>query len=313
MKSLRQFDLNLLLLLEALLTECHVSRAAERMFLSQSAMSHALNRLRQLLDDPLLVRSGNGLQPTPRAQAILPELRQAIRLIERSLEPQQEFQAATSERSFTIACTDYFEAISLPPLMQQLQQDAPGIRIEIEMISESGNRERLENREIDLIIGLDKQQTVDKQLISQPWQIQPLACLVGSTNTQLKSQLSLTQYCQQNHVLFSDLSGVTSDRIDHWLEQQHLQRMHIARTANYMAGARIVAMTDSIMTLPRQMAELFAEMLPVRLLTPPKDMPEIEMVSLHHPLYDNDPAIRWLLTRLALLRTSQSELADSTA
>lgn len=298
MKSLRQFDLNLLLMLEALLTECHVSRAAERMFLSQSAMSHALSRLRQQLDDPLLVRTGNGLKPTPRAALMLPNIRQAIRIIERSLAPLEAFNHADSKHCFTIACTDYFEAVTLPPLMQQLQQIAPGIRIEIEMISLSDCTERLENREIDLIVGLDRSQTVDPLLISRPWQQEPLVCLAADQNKQIQGPLSVEQYCQLKHVLFTDLTGVSSNQIDHWLESLQLKRKDIARTVNYMAGARIVAATDAIMTLPREMARLFTEMLPVMLVGPPTGIPQIEMVTLHHPLYSNDPALEWLLEQL---------------
>ena len=298
MKSLRQFDLNLLLLLEALLTECHVSRAAERMFLSQSAMSHALNRLRQQLDDPLLVRVGNQLQPTPRASAMLPEIRQAILIISKTLEPPQTFQPELTERSFTIACTDYFEAITLPPLMQQLQQEAPGIRIEIDLIGATGSAEQLASGDIDLVAGLDSGQRFDPVLISRFWQQEPLSCLVAVDNSEIGEQLSLEQYTRHPHVLFSDQAGMTSDRIDTWLAGHQLQRTHIARTANYMAGARIVAATNSLMTLPLKMAELFADMLPVRLVTPPTGIPEIEMVTLHHPLFDNDPALRWLLKLL---------------
>nr|WP_320135429.1 LysR family transcriptional regulator [uncultured Amphritea sp.] len=298
MKSLRQFDLNLLLLLEALLTECHVSRAAQRMFLSQSAMSHALNRLRQQLDDPLLVRAGNGLKLTPRAKSMLPDIRQAIRMIEHSLNPPEPFDPSHSERCFTIASTDYFEAVTLPPLMQELQQSAPGIRIQIEVIRQDSNVKQLENREIDLIAGLDNNQQIDAQLIRRAWLSEPFACLVAETHHLVEETLSLQQYCQLDHVLFSDLAGVTADQIDRWLAGQQLQRNFIARTVNYMAGARIVALTDAVMTLPRQMALLFAQMLPVRLMTPPKEMPNIEMITLHHPLYSNDPGLQWLLQRL---------------
>ena len=111
MKPLRQFDLNLLIIFEALISECHVSRAAEKVFLSQSAMSHALNRLRQYLNDPLLVRTENGLQPTPRALEMLPEIRKALQLIERTLEPTELFVASTSQRS---------SALPAPIILSQL-------------------------------------------------------------------------------------------------------------------------------------------------------------------------------------------------
>ena len=104
--------------------------------------------------------------------------------------------------------------------------------------------------------------------------------------------------CHLNHVLSSAPDGVTSDLVDQCLAQQHLQRTFLDRTAIYMAGARIVAATEAIMTLPRQMALLFAEMLPVRLISPPTGIPGIEMVTLHHPLYSNDPGLQWLLALL---------------
>ncbi|WP_315979882.1 LysR family transcriptional regulator [Aliamphritea spongicola] len=125
MQALRQFDLNLLIIFEALISECHVSRAAEKVFLSQSAMSHALNRLREYCDDPLLVRTANGLQATPRALEMLPEVRRALQLIDRTLAKPEPFDAERSNRVFTIACTDYFEAVIFPGLFAQLQQTAP--------------------------------------------------------------------------------------------------------------------------------------------------------------------------------------------
>lgn len=298
MKPLRQFDLNLLITLEALLSESHVSRAAEKVFLSQSAMSHALNRLRQQLDDPILVRTGNGLQPTPRAAAMLPEIRRALQLVERTLSPPETFIPKNSERCFTIACTDYFEAVVLPALFSHLQHAAPAISIEVEMITEASTRQRLESREIDLIVGMDRNLPVPAHLIQQHWITEPQVCLAGIDNTVIGHKIDLQQYTQLTHVVFSDLAGETSNAIDQWLASQQLQRKHSARTVNYMAAARIVAMTDAIITLPLHMAKLFSEMLPVRLVTPPEDIPEVAMTCIHHPLFSNDPSLLWLLDQV---------------
>jgi len=298
MKPLRQFDLNLLITLEALLSECHVSRAADKVFLSQSAMSHALNRLRQQLDDPLLVRTANGLQPTPRAAAMLPEIRSALQLVERTLSPPETFVPKNSERSFKIACTDYFEAVVLPALVSHLQHAAPSISIEVEMITEASTRHLLENRKIDLIVGIDRNLPVPTHLIQQHWVSESQICLAGTSNTKIGNQIDLQQYIQLTHVVFSDLAGETSNAIDVWLKSQQLQRKHSARTVNYMAAARIVAMTDAIITLPLHMAKLFNEMLPVRLVTPPAGIPEVAMTTIHHPLFSNDPPLLWLLDQI---------------
>jgi len=129
--NLRQFDLNLLIIFEALVSECHVSRAADKVFLSQSAMSHALNRLREQLGDPILVRTEQGLQPTPRARAMAPQVRSALQLLQQSITPIDTFDAATAKRTFTIASTDYFEAVIFPELLSYLLTIAPILKLKL--------------------------------------------------------------------------------------------------------------------------------------------------------------------------------------
>lgn len=298
MKPLRQFDLNLLLLLEVLLTECHVSRAAEKMYLSQSAMSHALSRLRTQLDDPLLVRTTQGLQPTPRAQAMLPEIRKAIQMIERALIPEQAFIPEQSDRYFRIACTDYFEATVLPELISQLQTISPQIYIEVEMIHEASYSEQLESGELDLVVGLDSSARVPPHLHNHPWLTEKLLCLCGPENAGLPDTLNLEQYLSLSHIVFSDSAGEHSSVIDEWLREQSLTRSSIARTTNYMAAARTIARTQSIMTLPEKMARLFSTMLPLRLIEPPAGIPSSQMQVLYHPLQSKDPGLSWLLRQI---------------
>lgn len=294
MKSLRQFDLNLLIIFEALVTESHVSRAAEKVFLSQSAMSHALNRLRDQLEDPILVRTENGLQPTPRALSMVPDVRKALQLVEHTLNPPQPFNPESSDRIFRIASTDYFETVVFPEWFSQLQQQAPSLKIEIDLITEETARSRMEKGTVDLIVGMDAEHHFSNRLKAEPWLKEKLVCLAGINNKKIRQRLDLKQYLDQQHILFFDLEGETGSNIDRWLEEQGLQRMSISRTTNYVAAARIVAATDAIITLPYHMAQLFSKMLPLRIVTPPKGMPEIEMTIIQHPLYADDPAITWL-------------------
>lgn len=306
MKPLRQFDLNLLIIFEALISERHVSRAAEKVFLSQSAMSHALNRLRQYLDDPLLVRTENGLQPTPRALEMLPEIRKALQLIERTLQPSEQFTASTSQRTFSIASTDYFESVIFPDLVRHLQTIAPHVRLQIEMISEDASSSKLENRQVDLVIGMDASKKIPAHLISEPWITEQLVCLAGVENKEVGKSLSIQQYVGLPHAVFSDLTGDSSSSIDNWLNAQQLSRQSIVRTVNYMAAARIVAQTSAIMTLPSHMARLFSQMLGVRVVVPPKGMPSIQMTMVHHPLFSNDPGIVWLIEQITLLENQRT-------
>lgn len=300
MKSLRQFDLNLLVLLEALLTECHVSRAAEKVFLSQSAMSHALNRLRDQLDDPLLIRTENGLQPTPRALELLPEVRNALRQIERSLSPPQRFNPADSERAFVIACTDYFEAVFFPDMISHFQNIAPHISVEARMIDEDAFLSDLETGEVDLVVGMDINEAVPGHLMVENWISEQQICLLAENNPDLPEQLALDDYIQRPHIVFSDLAGSNANAIDHWLAERKLSRRHIARTVNYMAAAKIVARTQAVMTLPYQMGLLFSELFPVVLVEPPEGLPSVQMTQIYHPLYAKEPGRVWLQEQVQL-------------
>ncbi len=304
MNALHQFDLNLLITFEALISECHVSRAAHKVFLSQSAMSHALNRLREQLHDPLLVRTPTGLQPTPRALEMLPKVQEALQLVERTLSPPQVFNPATSDRTFHIACTDYFEAVALPSICQQLQITAPNITLEVEMIGEDASRDRLDNGQVALVVGMEGTQIIPKHMICEHWLTQPMTCLAANDNSQVQNALSIEAFTQLKHVVFADLTSDYSSVIDDWLATQNLSRKHIARTVNYMAAASIVAKTHAIMTLPQEMGKLFSDILPVRLVTPPAGLPASHMTMIYHPLYKMDPGLTWLRQTLHSLNAT---------
>jgi DNA-binding transcriptional LysR family regulator len=271
-----------------------VSRAAEKVFLSQSAMSHALNRLREHLNDPLLVRTQNGLQPTKRAQALLPKVRETLVNIERFLAPPDGFNPAVSDRVFKLACTDFFEAVTLPKLLEYLQKVAPNVTIEVEMISEHASQVKLENGTVDIVVGMDRSQSVPPGLLNEVWQTQEFACLIGQNQLHSKSHITLKEYLAKNHVVYSDLTEDSSSIIDDWLGEKELKRHHIARTMDYIAAASIVSKTNSIMTLPKEMAQLFSEMLPVKVLAPPKSFPKLEMGIITHPLFNQQSDIVWL-------------------
>ncbi|HEX6243989.1 MAG TPA: LysR family transcriptional regulator, partial [Polyangiales bacterium] len=126
---LRDLDLNLLLTLDALLSESHVTRAARRVGLSQSAMSHALSRLREKLDDPLLVRTPRGMEQTVRAQALAGPLRAALLELDRAIAPPTPFDPRTAVRTFQLSVSDYEELTLMRPLLRRLGQEAPGVNL----------------------------------------------------------------------------------------------------------------------------------------------------------------------------------------
>ncbi|HEY5717753.1 MAG TPA: LysR family transcriptional regulator [Motiliproteus sp.] len=294
MRALRRLDLNLLLIFEALLSERHVTRAAEKVHLSQSAMSHALNRLREQLDDPILVRTERGMQPTARALAMLPAVREALQLLERTLALPEPFDPACSERTFVLAATDYFEAVVLPEVMGFLQRVAPAIRIEVELIDQHGSEARLASQAVDLVVGLDATHKPLAHLLCEPWLDEASVCLVGQNNYRVAGELALDTYLDLPHVACVDRHGALTTGVDSWLAEQGLARRILCQNLNYTAAARIVAKSEAVLTLPRQMALLFCQMLPVRLVNPPAGIPPVAMSLISHPLYADTPAIRWL-------------------
>ncbi|MGO3057236.1 LysR family transcriptional regulator [Halomonas sp. AOP43-A1-21] len=298
MSALRHFDLNLLRVFEMLMRERHVTRAAEKLHLSQPALSHALKRLRESLDDPLLVRTENGMQPTPRALALLPVVQQALAMLQEGLAPPASFAPASSSRRFTLATTDYFEEVMYPGFLSQLLTYAPGISFSIELITPEALSEGLESRQIDMVVGLDSQEELPGGVLQAPWMHEELVCLAATHNQGVGEALDIQQFARMLHVELADISGLRPSNIDSCLIQHGLARRVISKNLNYIAAARVVALTDAIMTLPRQMAERFIAMLPVRLVEPPEELPALNMTLIQHALYANEPSIAWLNQQL---------------
>lgn len=296
--ALNHFDLNLLQVFEALVTEAHVTRAAERLFLSQSATSHALNRLRNQLNDPVLVRCGNGLQPTPRAKAMLPEVRDILRRLEHTLTQPQAFDPASSQRTFRLAVTDYFEAVVLPDMMPALEQEAPGIVIDLQMIGPQASLDALESGDTDLVIGLDSSATLPPYLIRQHWLREHPACIVGKAFSDIPATLNLQHYLQLPHVVMLDQTDSSTSGVDRWLAGQNQQRRHCAQMINYFAAARYVSNKRALLTLPSRMARLLSQWLPVRMVEGPAGLPSWDMSLVMHPLQAQDQGVLWLAERM---------------
>src|SRR5262249_35735507 len=151
--QLSAVDLNLALVLHALLAERSVSRAARRLGLSQSATSHALSRLRSALGDPLVVRTSRGVLPTPRAEAIAESLAAGLALLEKSLLAPPKFEPATTARCFRIASTDYAEFLLMPPFLGALASEAPKLDVDIRPYADNPLATLLQG-ELDLVIGI---------------------------------------------------------------------------------------------------------------------------------------------------------------
>ena len=297
--NLRNFDLNLLVCFDALMSERNVSKAAEKVFLSQSGLSHALSRLRTLLDDPILMRTEQGMMPTPRALEMEVPVREMLNRINRTIYTQKDFAPLTSDRKFVLYCTEYFECLMMPKLMAHLEKVAPHCTVAAEILSHELPESKLTTGEIDFVIGVESLMDIPKNLTSRIWIKDSLVCLVRKENKKVGPSVSLEQFAEIPHILLSILgSPFKFGILDNWLEKQNVQRIYSVSTAAFLPAALILAETDYIMTLPRRMATKLTEIIPLRLVELPNNPPNFQLNLIWHPLYEKDPAHIWFKWQL---------------
>jgi len=300
--NLRNFDLNLLVCFDALMSERNVSKAAEKVFLSQSGMSHALSRLRALLDDPVLMRTEQGMMPTPRALEMEVPVREMLNRINRTIYAPKAFAPLTSDRKFVLYCTEYFECLVMPKLMAHLEKVAPHCTVAAEILTHELPESRLISGEVDFVIGVEGLMDIPKTLMSRNWIQDSLVCLVRKENKKIGSSVSLEQFAETFHILLSILgSPFKFAFLDKWLKKQNVQRIYSATTAAFLPAALILAETDYIMTLPRRMAIKLSEIMPLRLVELPNNPPNFQLNLIWHPLYEKDSAHIWFKEQLLSL------------
>ena len=291
--KLHQLDLNLLLAFDSLMTEGSVTRAAESLFISQPAMSHALGRLRTFFGDSLLVRTPQGMLPTPRAQRLHLGVQQALRLLEQHLSEEEEFEPLHSRRRFVLCTTDYVECVLIPPLIQRLKDLAPGVTIEIRILRDSLPEAELASGEIDLVLGFDEYMQVPGYLGKETWLTEPLAGLVRASMALPEERITLQQLIEMPHVFHSPL-GTSEASLDRFLQTQGFSRTISVNSQSYMSAAAIVSQSDHLLVLPSMVAELLARHWPLKSLPLPEAVPDYHLNCVWHPVHAQQPALVWL-------------------
>lgn len=300
--NIYNFDLNLLRVLDALLRERNVSRAAERLSLSQPAVSNALNRLRELLDDPLLVRVGRAMQPTPRALSLEVPIRDALQQIEHTLNAGDYFDPATSRQRFVIAVTDYVELICMPSLMARLASVAPGIQLAIQHLTPSLPAAALDDGELDLVLG--RFVDVPTRFHTRRWASETLQVAVRKGHPLIGKTLNLDAFLRLRHLWVH--GGQTRGMVDQWLEGQGLSRDVVYTTPNYLQAAHIVASSDLAAVLPTQLARHFARLLPLQLFNLPFDLGAFQLDIVSVAQRERDAALQWLIEQIAAVPGSSA-------
>lgn len=289
---LGSIDLNLLVVLEALLEERHVTRAAKRVGLSQSAMSHALGRLRELFSDPLLVRTGEGMQPTARALALSPGLGQTLTQLRGLLAPRPAWMPETARHAFNIATTDFGELTIVRPLLVRLSKEAPGIDLRVRVIAGS-HVSALSRGDHDLVltppaVGERTCGIYQRHLFRERFVV-----VARKGNPHVGKRLTLARYLSAPHALVSP-RGTPVGLVDELLEKQQLSRRVVVSVPHFLVVPHLVAATDLLVTLAERVARIFAELLPLELHPLPLALDGFAMSQIWHERTHGDPAQQWL-------------------
>lgn len=295
---LERLNLQHLRALDVLLTERSVTRAAQRLGMTQSAVSHALRGLREILDDALLVRGAGGMLPTPRAEALRTPLARALRDLESALSASQSFDPE-APRTFRVAMSDAFTLLLLPELMAIVRAEAPGLDLDVRPSPRGRPAQALERGEIDLalVVGtLPEGSSLRTRLLARG----ELACVVRSDHPRVGATLDLDTFCALPHALISP-RGEGPGVVDSVLDALGRSRRIHLRIRYFLAAPLLIARSDLILTGPRRLMQRLANMASLKVLEPPLALPGFTTHLLWHARMHDDPGHRWF--RDAVLRS----------
>lgn len=301
-----RIDLNLLVYLDALLRERNVTQAANQLNLSQPALSNGLRRLRELFNDPLLVRTSEGMTPTERALELEPLVRDVLSRIDQAVQPRGEFDPASAQRVFRIMASDYAESTLLPSVLGKLRTRAPGLTLDIMTPSDVSFLD-VERGKVDMVINrFDAMPQSFHQI--HLWN-DSFTCVLSPNNPVLED-FTLDNYLKANHVWVSKTGmgvGVGVDPSDvqrlGWVDLA-LNRLGKKRqirvfTRHYQAAMTLAEQNDLIVTLPTRAAQLQVDNPRVVLRDPPLDIPPLELKMAWSPLLQHNPDNKWLRKLIA--------------
>ncbi|MDK6932419.1 LysR family transcriptional regulator [Klebsiella aerogenes] len=294
MSTLRRIDLNLLLIFDSLYRHGNVTKAAYELSLSPSALSHALNRLRASLDDPLFVRTGGCMVPTLKAESIAASISAALGSLSSCLHGPEHFEPEKSRECFTFAATDYTAAVILPSLIARVNSLAPGITIKIIYSRDFNADEDLLSGKVDFALGFEEEQKAPRR------GIESITCLtdeyevaVRCGHPDIHDTLNHELYLSVGHVVvrpWLESRGV----IDRYLESQQVRRRVVVELPSLMIAPFIVSNTDLVITLPKRGISSVFDMQNLVVFTPPFPTPQYILKAYYSPAIGNSLGHIWM-------------------
>ena len=325
-EQLAGVDLNLIVAFDALARERSVTRAAHGMGVTQSAMSHALRRLRDLIADPLFIRGRGGMTLTPRAASLVVPLRSGLATIGRALTQPNPFEPRSARRAFCIASPDLFDVLAIPPLLARIRHEAPGVDIAVVPANERRLPEQLETGDVDVaVMAHIEESRAEGPLASAPGILRRtlfydrFMCFIRRGHRAVKakrgrggaadapSAMSLEAYAGLSHALVSP-SGGGPGLVDHLLEEHGLARRIVLRVPHFYSALAIVAKSDLILTAPAALARLVPDGLAVVALPPPLRLPRHSVNLVWHERFSKEPGHAWLRGTVAEVASESARL-----
>ncbi len=287
--NMKSLDLNLLVVLKALLDEQHITRAAERVGMSQPAMSRALGRLRVMFNDPLLIKGTKGLCLTSKAE----ELYQPLKIILSDLTQlvsAKTFEPAVMQKEIVIATRDYEATVILPHIISAISKEAPHLFFRIIPLV-GDDLTPLESQEVDFIIGGSESQSASlcRYILFK----EKFTCLVSAKNKIAQNKLTLDQYLLMKHCLVT-IRNTGHGFVDDLLQQTKMKRHIHMRIPHFLAAANIVADSDMIITLPYRLGCYLTQQKKHAMLEPPLKLPSFPIYLYWHLRNQSNPLNQWL-------------------
>src|SRR5882724_1528345 len=286
--NVRDVDLNLLRVFDAVLHEGTVTAAAGRLHLTQPAVSNALARLRAVFGDPLFVRTASGMEATPFARGVAEPVRQALALLETALAHGPGFDPATATRAFRFYMSDLGQIEFLPPLIERIQKQAPGVRLEAVALEVEDIAAALAAGSLDLAVGFLP--ALGPPVRRRALFRDPYLCLMRADHP--IQSLTKKKFAEASHALVSYRGGHRV--IEEALERAGLARKIALRVPHFTVVPMVLERTDLILTLPARVARVFERRGKLKCLPPPVPIPQAEVAVHWHERFEADPGNRWL-------------------
>ncbi|TJW17574.1 MAG: LysR family transcriptional regulator [Mesorhizobium sp.] len=293
--KLRRLDFTMLAIFRDLVRLQKTTRVAATLGVSQSAVSHALARLRELFDDPLFIRRPNGLEPTPRASQLLPQIEIILRLAHEALDVPTHFEPETSSRTFRLGGNDLVGAVIAPPLIGMLRAEAPRCRVAFQFAVGAESLNALRTNEMEMAIG--RVWDLPDEFQAMPIFEEDFVVVVRKDHPVAHGPISLDHYLALDHVLVSFRGGFHG-MVDQALKKRRLRRRVVASVPMFMTAMGVVANSDLSSTVPARLAAKYANQFGLAVLEPPLAVDPFTFSLVRHVRSASDIGLDWLSAKI---------------